>query len=442
MAIFDRSASHEPSALTIVAAAVASVAVLAALVWIAIIAPRGVPGLNYYRINAQFDDASQIADLSQVRIAGRHIGQVKKSSLRNGKATVQLQLYPGQGPLRSDSTARIRLKGALGAKYVELTPGTRGSVLPDGGTLPASQTSTATDVLDILQSFDARTRRHLQIAVRGLGEGFLARGKDINAMLQVSPEFFGGLRRAANTVLVTHPGAAARLFPSLEKLSSAYDPVREEAARGFAPEARALGAFADRRTAIDRTLVEAPPALTALRQGLDTATPLLHETAGFARATTQLTKRAPAALRETSLLLRAARPGLRDAKPLLETLSPAVSPTLRFLRTLNPEIEPSIRALRNNIDPFAELARHSCDVLGFVKNWRSTLGFGVQEGFGDLTGTLDDGPPGLGPLDSLRVLVVRPAEAETLNADSPPVDAGVKRNPYPSPCAALSEKYP
>jgi virulence factor Mce-like protein len=441
MALFDRSASHTPSPLTIVAAAVVAVGVLLALVWVAIIAPRGVPGLSYYKINAQFDDASQIADLSQVRIAGRHIGQVAKSDLRNGKATVELQLYPGQGPLRSDTTARIRLKGALGAKYIELNPGRKGRVLPEGGTLPASQTSTATDLLDILQSFDARTRRHLQVAVRGLGEGFLARGKDLNAMLRVAPGFFGGLRRTSDTVLA-RPGAAARLFPSLESLSRAYDPVREELASGFDPEARALGAFADRRDAIDRTLVEAPPALQALRQGLDTATPLLHETAGFARATTRLTRRAPAALRETSVLLRAARPGLRDAKPLLDELSQAVSPTLRFLRAVDPVISPAIRALRNNVNGLAELGRHSCDFLGFARNWRSSLGFGVQEGFGDLTGTLDDGPPGLGPLNSLRVLVVRPAEAETLSADAPPVDAGVARNPYPSPCVALSEKYP
>ena len=439
MALFNRSASHTPSPLTIVVAAVAAVGVLGVLVWVAIVAPRGVPGLSYYKINAQFDDASQIADLSQVRIAGRHIGQVAKSGLSHGRATVELQLYPGQGPLRSDTTARIRLKGALGAKYVELTPGRKGRVLPDGATLPASQTSTATDLLDILQSFEARTRRHLQVAVRGLGEGFLGRGEDLNAMLRVAPGFFGGLRRVSDSVLA-RPGAAARFGPSLESLTSAYDPIREELAAGFRPEARALEAFADRRVALDRTLVEAPPTLQALRQGLDASTPLLNELAGLARGTTRLTRRAPAALRETSVLLRAARPGLRDAKPLLNELARAVSPTLTFLRTVDPAIAPAIRALRNNVEGLAELGRHSCDFLGFARNWRSSLGFGVQKGFGDFAGTLDDGPAGLGPLNSLRVLVVRSAELESTSADAPPVDASIGRNPYPSPCVALTEK--
>ena len=37
--------------------------------------------------------------------------------------------------------------------------------------------------------------------MRGLGEGFLGRGEDLNAMLRVAPGFFGGLRRVSDSVL-------------------------------------------------------------------------------------------------------------------------------------------------------------------------------------------------------------------------------------------------
>ena len=123
MRLINRTASHQPSSTTIVLAAIGAVGVLAILTIVALIAPRGVPGLNYYEIKAQFDDASQIADLSEVRIAGRHVGQVTGSDLSNGKATVELQLFPGEGPLPADTTARIRLKGLLGAKFVDVSPG-------------------------------------------------------------------------------------------------------------------------------------------------------------------------------------------------------------------------------------------------------------------------------------------------------------------------------
>jgi phospholipid/cholesterol/gamma-HCH transport system substrate-binding protein len=442
MRVLNRRASHNPSRFTIVLAALGAVGVLLALTTVALVAPRGVPGLHYYEINAQFSDASQIADLSEVRIAGRHVGQVTGSELRNGRATVTLQLFPGQGPLRSDSTARVRLKGLLGAKFVDVNPSKTGRPLPSGSTLPAKQTSTAVELLDVLGALDAPTRRRLQQSVQGLGEGFLGRGEDINGMLAAAPGFFVGADQVSGSILA-RTGAAARFGPSAETLAAAYDPVRQELAAGFAPEARVLNDFVARRRALDGTVAEAPSSLEALRQGLSASVPMLDETAGLARATTRLTRPAPAAFRETSVFLHRAAPALRATQPLLQKLAGAVNPTLDFLKRVDPVIDPSVKALRNNLPPLLELGRRGCDVLNFARNWRSTLGFGVATGFGDPTGTLDEGQPGLGPLNSLRVLAVRPLDSEHLNADAPPSqDPTHGRNAYPAPCASITERLP
>jgi virulence factor Mce-like protein len=439
MRLVNREASHQPSRFTIVVAALAALGVLLGLTIVALVAPRGVPGLNYYEIKAQFDDASQIADLSEVRIAGRHVGQVTGSELIGGKATVNVQMFPGEGPLPADTTARIRLKGLLGAKFVDISPGKSARQIANGAILPAGQTSTAVELLDVLQALDEPTRRQLQLAVRGLGEGFLGRGEELNDALRVAPQYYGAVGQVATRIL-ERDGAAARFGPSAEKLAGAYDPVREQLAAGFKPEARVLQAFVDRRAVLDRTLVEAPPSLEALRQGLGAASPLLDETAGLARATVRFTGPAPAALREASAFLKKAGPALGDTRPLLDKLAGAVAPTLSFLNRLDPVIAPSIKALRNNLPPLGELGRRGCDVLDFARNWRSTLGFGVATGFGDPVGTLDDGQPGLGPLTSLRVLAVRPLELEHVNADAPPKDSGIGRNPYPAPCTAITER--
>jgi virulence factor Mce-like protein len=442
MRLINRTASHQPSSMTIVLAAIGAVGVLALLTIVALIAPRGVPGLNYYEIKAQFDDASQIADLSEVRIAGRHVGQVTGSDLSKGKATVDLQMFPGEGPLPVDSTARIRLKGLLGAKFVDVSPGRSSRELPNGSTLPAKQTSTAVELLDVFQALDAPTRRNLQLTVQGLGEGFLGRGEELNQALRVAPQYYGAVTLVSHRIL-ERDGAAERFFPSLQKLSSAYDPVREELAAGFKPEARVLDAFVDRRRELDRTLREAPTSVEAVRRGLTASTPLLNETAGLARATVRVTRTAPEALREASKFLDKAGPALADARPLLNELADAVDPTLSFLRRIDPVIAPSIKALRNNLPPLGELDRRGCDVLFFARNWRSSLGFGVAKGTGDPLGTLDEGQDGLGPsLNSLRVLAVRPLELEHLNADAPPVDGSVGRSPYPEPCKGVTERTP
>jgi hypothetical protein len=169
---------------------------------------------------------------------------------------------------------------------------------------------------------------------------------------------------------------------------------------------------------------------------------MLNETAGLARATTRITRTAPAALRETSVLLRKGGPALRSSRPLLDRTADAVPSTIDFLDKLDPVIEPSSRALKNNVPGLDSIGRHSCDVLNFGRNWRSTMGFGLEPGFGDPLGELDGGfQPGLGPVNSLRVVPVRLTELETLNADAPPVDASIGRNAYPAPCVSINERY-
>ena len=433
-ATFNRTVSHTPSPFTVVLAAVLALGLLATLVWIALVAPRGVPFLHYYDINAQFGNASEIADLSQVRIAGRDVGQVTGSSVQGGRAVVRMALFPGQPALRSDSSARIRLKGLLGAKFVEITPGSHGQPLKSGSTLPTSQTSSAIDLLTVLQAFDAPTRQKLQTSIRGLGQGFLGRGPDINSMLTVAPGFYDQTRQASSGILA-QPGAAARFAPSAELLASAYDPVREALATGFAPQAQVLQAFVDRSTQLGQTLDAAPPSLDSLRAGLDAATPLLDETAGLARATITLTGPAPAALKQASVLLKEAAPALHLTGPPLQNLADAVPSTLGFLTRVNPVIGPAVSALVESIQPLAQLGQHSCDVLDFARNWRSTLGFGVAT---SPSGPLVGGEPGLGPMNSLRVVAVR--LLSELNADAPQPAGFAGHDAYPSPCQAVGER--
>jgi virulence factor Mce-like protein len=436
---FTRTVSHQPSRPTIVIAALAAMVVMFGLTYVALVAPRGVPGLKYYELDAQFDDAAQIADLSEVRMAGRHVGQVTSSELKNGHASVRLQLFPGQGPLPADTTARIRLKGLLGAKFVDITPGKDKRTIPNNGTLPAGQTSTAVELLDVLQALDAPTRGKLQTTVKGLGEGLLGRGDQLNDMLVNAPSFLGDVQTVSGAIL-SRPGSARRFFPSIEKLTAAYDPVREDLATGFEPQARVLEAFVARRDALDQTLVVAPPSLRALHQGMDAATPLLNETAGLARATKTLTDDAPSALRATVQLLHHAEPALHASTPLLDKLDKATSPTLAFLHRAVPIISPSIKALHNNIAGLLTIHQHGCDILNFGKNWRSTLGYGVAPNVGDFVGDLDAGQKGLGPLNSLRVVAVRLSEVESLNADAPGHPTTIGRNAYPEPCTSITER--
>jgi hypothetical protein len=193
-----------------------------------------------------------------------------------------------------------------------------------------------------------------------------------------------------------------------------------------------MQAFVDKTPQVEQTLDAAPASLTALRQGLDAATPLLNETAGLARAAIALTGPAPAALRQASTLLRDAAPALRVTGPPLQSLANAVPQTLSFLTRVKPVITPTIVTLEKSIPPLKLLGSHGCDVLSYFKNWRSALAFGVATG----SGALSAGQPGLGPLNSLRVAPVR--LLSELLADVPQANLPA-RDPNPPPCVAVNE---
>jgi virulence factor Mce-like protein len=435
----DQSASHRPSRTTTLVAAALAVALTSCLVYIAAVAPRGVPPVGYYNVDAEFHDSIELKLLSVVAIDGKRVGQVSEIHSDGRLTHLNLQLDPGTS-LRTDATARIRVKNLVGARYVDLTPGKTGGHLPDGGTLPASQTSVSVDTPDLLSTFDAPTRHNLTVGVQGLGRGFLGRGQQINEVLPEAPGLLRDFSSVSGAVLARR-GAARRFFPSAESLASAYDPVRHELAQGFDPEAKVFEAFADSRPQLQDTLAAAPPAESALRAGLDKARPLLDATAAFARATARLTVPAPRALRAATDLLRTGAPALRRTQPLLSAVGDSVDPTIAALDALRPEIRPTERSLRDQLPPLVELARRPCDVLLQAKTWRSALGFGVPVN-ADPTSDLDHSE-GIGPNNnSFRVLGVD-TTAEAAFADTPAAAAQpIASDAYPAPCQATNESVP
>jgi virulence factor Mce-like protein len=389
---------------------------MAGLLALALTAPYGIPFRSYYDLTADFRNAASITVFSEVRMSGKLVGQVTDITSSNGIAHVDLQLDPSVEPLRSDTTAHIRLKGLLGAKFVDLTRGDHGTPLAGGATIPVTHTSTTVELADVLNALDPRRRADLGSTLRGLGVGFLGRGAQLNAALGDAPPMLRGLDSVASAVNA-RAGAAERFFPSLESAAAAYDPVRAALAAGFDPQARALRPFVDRSQAVQSALQVAPGALEAMRAGLARNDPLLRETAGLARATIQLTRFMPAAMTSTAALLHDSPAPLRGLRTLLNRAAAAVSPTLRFTGAIDPLIPPSIRALSHSTPGLAEIARRGCDVGAVATSLRSVLGFGKP----------DSGE--LGGADLLRFAFDLPS----------PEPNAYKRDRYPPPCVTSTE---
>src|SRR3954453_4841730 len=92
-----------------------------------------------YEVKIPFNEATQLAEQSDVRISGVNVGKVQSIDLSpNGKQALATVAIDDQyGPLPESPRAILRPKPLLGETYIELTPGSRhGPELGDGASLP------------------------------------------------------------------------------------------------------------------------------------------------------------------------------------------------------------------------------------------------------------------------------------------------------------------
>lgn len=414
-----RAASEQHSRLFMLTLGGAGIAAALLLTWVGFNAPNAIPGRSYYTLRASFDFADNLTAHYQVRMGGRNVGQVLHPRVEHGKAVVDLQLEPGVAPLRSDTRLRVRPRSPIGVRYVELFPGRGGRPLHDGDLIPASQTSAAVQLDEVLDTFTPKTRKRTQTLLNELGVSVAGRGEGLNAALVAGEPFLHDAGRLAETV-TARPGAVPRFLRGAAGAVTAFDPVRAALADGFDAEARALAPFADRRVALRHTLEQAPPALDSVRSGLHTAAPLLDEVTGFARTALPGLRAAPAALRDTAGLLTEVRPGLRDAQRTLRLARQAVAPTLQALAVVRPVLPVLELPLVDSLPIVDELLPRRCDLLAFFNGWGEMLAFGNTAG------------------NFLRFNVIASTESigGTTAASRLP---GTTTNAYPAPCVAGSE---
>jgi phospholipid/cholesterol/gamma-HCH transport system substrate-binding protein len=414
-------------AIRSVALGLAGVAAALTLGWIGFTAEQRIPWRSYRVIHAQVRDLGNLPPLgAEVRIAGRRVGQVLNPRLLGGIPTVDLQLDGGTEQLHPDASLMIRPRGLLGVQYVDLNPGTAPGRMRDGATIPASRASVSVDLPRALSALDAPRRADLRTTLSALGEGMLGRGPQINEALSVAPGVLGNTA-ALSTAILARRGAAQRFFGSIEAAAAAADPVRQAIASGWQPEQQALQPLARRADALRQTLTEAPPALSALHNGLAASDPLLAQTTAFAEATTRLTRLAPSALAQATKLLTQGRAPLRNAQTLLAQASSAVPPLLRFTSRIDPELPPLEAGLAGNLPLLRALDPRGCDILGYWSNWRSMLSYAAG----------GSGP--LGPLVVLRYELLGSGETVASGSSTP---GPVGRDPYPAPCQAGNEELP
>lgn len=278
----------------------------------------GSGGADYHLI---FENANQLVRGDQVQVGGEPVGSVKDIVLTpDFKARITIHVNSPLAPLHEGTSAQIRVPSLSGVanRYIALSPGPNSRAkLPSGSTLPADATHGVTDVDQLFDIFNARTRKALQEVFRGSAEEYVGNAKNVNASaeyfapaLAASDHFFAELGRdqeALRELLVQGAKATTTIAARREELSGLVE-------HGDI----AFGALAAHQADLARGVAELPQ---VLHQGnitlaqLPSALGALHKLVNVSKPATV----------NLALLFESLRPLITEATPVVNNLSVAVS---------------------------------------------------------------------------------------------------------------------
>ncbi|HYZ54825.1 MAG TPA: MlaD family protein [Streptosporangiaceae bacterium] len=260
-----------------------------AAVVVAVIVFGRVSAPASYLLRIPTQDASGIYAGSDVTIAGVNVGTVRNVSLApDGEAMVTASIDPAFAPVHTDATAQLRPKSLLGEMYVDLNPGTSGSALSSGATLPQLQVNRSTDLQQVFNTFDQPTRAKLQTLIDELGGGLTGLGGQLNQAIPAGKTDIGDLAAITSTLNARNQ--------ELQTVIATLNTVTTELARSdrrqqlgllIQTTQQLMANLRSQQAQLQRAVVSADYALGNLNQGLQGTAPALSGIAATLPGTVQ-----------------------------------------------------------------------------------------------------------------------------------------------------------
>ena len=315
-----------------------------------------------YRFTVPFDEATQLAVESDVRISGVPVGKVKAVELSdNGLAEATIELDSAYAPIPTDTRAMLRTKTLLGETFVELTPGDgQSETLEEGGDLPEAQVKPSVQLDEIWRTFDSRTRDAFRVWMQGTAAGLRGRGDDLSAAIaELAP--FAEETNSLLRVLDSQGQAVRRLvhdggtvFEALSERQGQLSGLIESSEAVFATTARRNEELKDLFRILPTFQRESRATLARLNSFARTADPLVQQLRPAARELSPTLVAAEKAAPDLEAFFKGLRgtinasdtgfPALRrllsdDLTPLLSRLGGLVDGQDPYLAHLNPIVE-------------------------------------------------------------------------------------------------------
>jgi phospholipid/cholesterol/gamma-HCH transport system substrate-binding protein len=306
-----------------------------------------------FTMYAQFQTAQAVTpgQGQSVRVSGVQIGDIGAVTLKNGYATVKLDINQKyKNLIRQNATALLRPRTGLKDMFIELNPGTKSSpIAKPGFTIPVSNTNPDINLDEVLSSLDSDTRSYLDLLVNAGGEGLKGRGDQLAQVLEKFEPTHRDLARVNQAV--AQRGADLRsLVHSLATLNTALAAKQGQIVQLVDSSSRVFHAFASEDSNIQRAVADLPSTLRqttatlakvqTFAQQLGPAAqnllPAAHALPAANQALANLSRpSAPIVKNEIRPFVVAARPDVRNLRPAANKLAAATPSLSKVFVTLN-----------------------------------------------------------------------------------------------------------
>lgn len=353
-------------------------------------AGSGLPFVPTYNISVQLRDTQELTPNNDVLVGGRRVGvidgvEAKLDAAQQPIAQLNLRLEkPLEGEILTNATVRVRSRSLLGAKYLDLKPGTAGDPLTAGATLPLERARENVELDEVIDEFDADTRADLNAVLTGVGTGFASRGADFNASL----ERLRPLADDAQPIFSDLAAPGTRLGPMIEAFAATVGelaPASGQLAgllRGGATTLEAIEAAAPE---LDASLEQTPETVEVGERALATLGPVLARTGVIARRISPAVQLLPETAERLADAIETGTPVLARAYALGPLLEPGFAelrgfaveePTVASLDSLS-DVLPRLRPAVEFLAPYQTV----CNYLGIVqRNLSSSVAEGNASG--------------------------------------------------------------
>jgi phospholipid/cholesterol/gamma-HCH transport system substrate-binding protein len=308
-----------------------------------------VIGTDFFELKAQFSTAQSVTpgQGQTVDISGVPVGEIKRVELVDGRAVVTMSIrHKYKDLVKRDATMLLRPKTGLKDMVIELDPGTPGTPsVPEGYTVPVSQTRPDVNLDEILSNLDRDTRDYLRLLVAGGGEALKNNGHGFsNAFRRFEP-----LNRDVaklTKLLAERRRNLGRLIHNLQLLVTEVGTKDKELAQLVVSQNAVFEAFANQDKNLQETFRLLPDTLRVTNSALQKSDKL------------------------TSLL----GPTLRELRPGARALDNAQRATADFARETIPPIRDQIRPFTRNAQPTAKALRPAArDLAKIVPQLETTF---------------------------------------------------------------------